>query len=81
MEGLSYFQAHDMLKIGAFKPVPYYIVYLTDLSPELIQELHSLDTIDRAFVLQQAVGRIFDDVNFGIYHNSVSRALRVKLVI
>ena len=52
-----YNQAHDMLKIGAFKPVPYFIVCLTDLSPELIYELHSLDTIDCAFVLHQAVGR------------------------
>ena|SRR5438128_2342239 len=74
-----YNQAHNQLIIGAFKPVPYFIIYLSDLSPKLIRELHSLDCQDREFVLKQAVGRIFEDVNFGIYHNSVSRVLRVKL--
>jgi len=74
-----YNQAHDLLKIGAFKPVPYFIVYLCDLSPRLIKELHSLDNRDREFVLNQAVGRIFEDVHFEIYHNSVSRVLKVKL--
>lgn len=74
-----YNQAYDMLKIGPFKPVPNFIVYLADLSPELIQELHSLDSNDRILVLKQAIGRIFEDVNFEIYHNSVSRVLKVKL--
>ncbi len=74
-----YIQAHNQLIIGAFKPVPYFTIYLSDLSPKLIRELHSLDWRDRGFVLKQAVGRIFEDVNFGIYHNSVSRVLRVKL--
>ena len=75
-----YNQAHDKLKIGAFKPVMCFMVYIADLSPELISELHSLDLQDRDFVLKQAVGRIFEDVNFDIYHNSVSRVLKVKLV-
>lgn len=74
-----YNQAHDLLKIGAFKPVPYFIVDLSDLSPRLIKELHSLDNRDREFVLKQAVGRIFEDVHFEVYHNSVSRVLKVKL--
>jgi hypothetical protein len=29
--------------------------------------------------VKQAVGRIFEDVNFEIYHNSVSRVLKVRL--
>ena len=74
-----YNQAHNLLKIGAFKPVPYFIIYLSDLSQELIIELYILDSRDRAFVLKQAVGRIFEDVNFDVYHNSVSRVLKVKL--
>jgi len=74
-----YNQAHDLLKIGAFKPAPYFIVRLSDLSPRLIKELHNLDSRDRQFVLRQAVGRIFEDVHFAIYHNSVSRVLKVKL--
>jgi hypothetical protein len=75
-----YNQAHDMLKIGAFNPVPPFVIYLNDLGTELMQELCCLHTIDRAFVLTQAIGRIFEDVNFEIYHNSVSRVLRVELV-
>ena len=74
-----YNQAHNLLKIGVFKPVPEFIINLSDLSPTLIKELHSLDSRDREFVLKQAVGRIFEDVHIEIYHNSVSRVLKVKL--
>ena len=74
-----YHLAHSMLGIAAFKPVPPYIINLSDLSPELIKELHSLDKNDRQFVLKQAVGRIFEDINPKLYHNSISRVLRVKL--
>ena len=74
-----YNQAHDFSKIGAFKPVPSFIVSLSDLSPRLIKELYSLDSRDREYVLKQAIGRIFEDVNFEIYHNSVSKVLKVKL--
>ncbi|MDP9288057.1 MAG: hypothetical protein M3P08_07655 [Thermoproteota archaeon] len=74
-----YNQAHNLLKIGALKPTPFFIIYLSDLSPQLIKELHSLDSKDRDFVLKQAVGRIFEDINATLYHNSISRVLRVKL--
>ena len=74
-----YNRAHDLLKIGAFRPVPSFIVSLSDLSPRLVKELHSLDARDREFVLKQAVGRIFEDINPELYHNSISRVLRVKL--
>jgi hypothetical protein len=30
-------------------------------------------------VLKQAVSRIFEDINLELYHNSISRALRVVL--
>jgi hypothetical protein len=52
---------------------------LMSIPPKLIRELHSPDSRDRQFVLKQAVGRIFEDVNFEIYHNSVSRVLMVML--
>ena len=74
-----YNQAHDLLWIGAAKPVPPFIVYLSDLSPRLIRELHSLDGEDRQFALKQAAGRIFEDINPELYHNSISRVLWVKL--
>jgi len=74
-----YNQAHNLLKIGALKPTPFFIVYLSDLSPRLIKELHSLDNRDREYVLKQAIGRIFEDINFELYHNSISRVLKVRL--
>jgi hypothetical protein len=75
-----YDQAYKMLKIGAFRPAPPYIIFLTDLTPKIIKELYFLDIHDRGYVLKQAVGRIFEDTNPDIYHNSVSRVLRVQLV-
>jgi tRNA G10 N-methylase Trm11 len=74
-----YNQARNLLKIGAFGHVPYFIIYLSDLRQELIREIYNLDDRDRAYVLKQAVGQLFEDVNFELYHNSVSRVLKVKL--
>jgi hypothetical protein len=74
-----YDQAYKMLKIGALRPAPTYIILLRDLTPKIISELYRLDTNDRGYVLKQAVGRIFEDVNSDIYHNSISRVLKVQL--
>jgi hypothetical protein len=74
-----YNQAYNFLKIGAFKPVPPFIINLSDLTPKLIKELEELDIADRAYVLRQTVGRIFEDVNFELYHDSISKVLKVEL--
>jgi hypothetical protein len=74
-----YLQALNYLKAGVFKPVPAFVVNLSDLTPKLIDELYQLDNYDRRFVLKQAVGRIFEDVNFELYHNSISKVLDVRL--
>jgi hypothetical protein len=73
-----YNQAFDLLRIGAYKPVPYFIINLSDLTQELRSELSSLDKQTRQFVLKQAVGRIFEDINSDLFHNSISRVLKVK---
>ena len=75
-----YNQAHDYLKIGSFKPVPSFPVYVSDLSPKLVIELSEIGREDRKFVLKQAVGRIFEDINCKLYHDSISRVLEVKLI-
>jgi hypothetical protein len=72
-------QAHKLLKIGVLKPAPSFVVYLSDLSPQLVKELHNLDSSDRQFVMKQVVGRIFEDINAELYHNSISRVLKVRL--
>ena len=76
-----YNRAYHFLKIGAFKPAPNFVVNLSDLSKtsRLIKELEELDIADRAYVLRQAVGRIFEDVNFELYHDSISKVLKVEL--
>ena len=73
-----YNQAFDLLRIGAYKPTPYFIIKLSDLNEELRKELSSLDKLTRQFVLQQTVGRIFEDINSDLFHKSISRVLQVK---
>lgn len=72
-------QAFQLQKIGRYKPAPPYIIQFSHLTPRLQAELNQLDDIERMYLLKQAVVRIFEDVNMGIYHNSVSRVLRVVL--
>jgi hypothetical protein len=73
---MYYDQALQMLKIGAYDPVPPYVINFSHLTPRLQTELHDLDF---TYVLKQAVSRIFEDINLELYHNSISRALRLVL--
>jgi hypothetical protein len=80
VEGRKYYdQAYQMQVIGALRPTPSFIVHLSDLPPKLIKELGKLDNQTRGYVLLQAVGRIFEDINSELYHNSISKVLKVKL--
>jgi hypothetical protein len=74
-----YDQAFQLLKIGAYNPVPPYTIQFSHLTPRLQTELSQLDGIDRIYVLKQAVSRIFEDLNLELYHNSISRVLRIVL--
>jgi hypothetical protein len=74
-----YQQAHESLFFGALKPVPPFVIYLSDLTHKIIKELYDLDRESRRYVLKQAVGRIFEDINSDLYHNSISKVLEVKL--
>ena len=77
-----YYKAYHYLKLGLFlrKDAPPFKVSLSHLSPEIIYELSQLNKKDRKFVLKQAVGRIFEDINFDLYHDSISANLEVVLV-
>lgn len=77
-----YYKAHHFLKLGLFldEDAPVFKVKISDLSPDMVYELTHLAYEDRKFVLKQAVSRIFEDVNFDLYHNSISDKLEVKLV-
>lgn len=48
------------------------------MSEDLRKELSSLDKQSRQFVLKQAIGRIFEDINADLFHKSISKVLQVK---
>jgi len=76
-----YYKSYHYLKLGLFlkKDAPPFKISLSHLSPEILFELSQLDEKDRTFVLKQAVGRIFEDINFDLYHDSISANLEVIL--
>ena len=79
---LYYYKAYHYLKLGLFlrKDAPSFKVHIDHLPSEIIYELHKLDLADRRYVLKQAVARIFEDVNFDLYHDSISEKLQVILI-
>lgn len=81
-ERLYYYQAYDFQKLGLYKPedVPTFKIKLKDLPNDIIYELSTFDESTRRFVLKQAVSRIFEDINFDLYHNSISNRLEVVLI-
>jgi hypothetical protein len=79
---LYYYQAYDFQKLGLYKrdDIPSFKVKLSHLPEDIIYELSILDSNTRRFVLKQAVARIFEDINYDLYHNSISNRLEVILV-
>ena len=77
-----YYQAYDFQKLGLYKreDVPSFKVKLDHLPKDIIYELAQLNDQDRKFVLKQAVSRIFEDINYDLYHDSISNRLEVELV-
>jgi hypothetical protein len=71
---------YNFLLIGAYKSPKPFPVSVSDLSDKLLRELNSLNKDDRRYVLKQAVGQIFEDIDSHLYHNSISRVLEVLLV-
>jgi hypothetical protein len=50
---------------------------LYDLTPGIIAEIKTLS--DPNYVLKEAVGRIFENIDFRQYHLSISKVLEVDL--
>ena len=62
------------------KPAPKFIVNMSDLIPtRIIAELKALDKDGSQYVLKQAVGRVFENIDFRQYHLSIARNLEVVL--
>ena len=79
---LYYYKVYHYLKLGVFlkKDAPFFKVNIDHLPSEIIYELSQLDSEDRRIALKQAVSRIFEDVNFDLYHDSISANLKIILV-
>ena len=77
-----YYKAYDFQKLGLYKreDVPTFKVKLSHLPQDIIYELSTFDANTRRFVLKQAVSRIFEDINFDLYHDSISSRLEVSLI-
>lgn len=78
-----YRQARDLMKwIPIAKPIPPFIIYISDLTLQVKTELDKLalsSPDDLSYILRQAAGRIFENLDFNYYHLSIARSLKVRL--
>ena len=77
-----YHQAKRLMGlIPIARPPPIFIIFYLDLTPKLRNEIESIrdSPIVLRYILNQAVGRIFENLDFRYYHLSLARNLRVKL--
>ncbi len=74
-----YRRARDILKIIPIRrPPPIFIINISDLPQRIIDEFETVTDIKtRTYVITQAVGRIFENLDFEYYHISIARNLRV----
>jgi hypothetical protein len=75
-----YYRALKYQKISLAKPTPFFKVSLQDLSLDYLRALLQLESEEREYILKQAVGRIFEDINFNLYHDSISSILKINLI-
>jgi hypothetical protein len=63
------------------RPTPDFIINVNDLAPKIVQEIESIACTPATlhYVLTQAVGRIFENLDFESYHFLVARNLKVRL--
>jgi hypothetical protein len=68
-----YSQARRLMK-------PQFIINISDLTPKIKSEIASISHTPTTlqYVLTQAAGRIFENLDFDYYHLSVARSLKVR---
>ena len=74
-----YHRARDIIKsIPIWRPLPVFIINISDLPDRIVKEFEAItDNKTRAYVLTQAVERIFENLDFEYYHLSIVKNLRV----
>jgi hypothetical protein len=76
-----YTQARELMKwIPIARPSPEFIINICDLTPKVRKEIESIISYHETlqYVITQAVGRIFENLDFEYYHFSIGRNLRVR---
>jgi hypothetical protein len=77
-----YRRARELMKWIPIARLPSsdFVISIYDLTPKLRKEIESiiLSPTTLQYVLTQAVGRLFENLDFEYYHFSVARNLRVK---
>lgn len=63
------------------RPVPEFVINESDLSSKVIEELESRIDYPNILrdILKQAVGRLFENLDFDRYHLSIARNLKVRV--
>jgi hypothetical protein len=67
-------------RIPVYRPIPYFTVYLDDLTPKLKKELASLDKKTLERVMIEAIGRIFEGIDPNYYLARVRKLLRWRIL-
>ena len=77
-----YAQARELMKWIPIARLPSneFVINISDISPEIVKEIESVASNHKTlqYVLTQAAGRIFENLDFEYYHLSVARNLRVR---
>jgi hypothetical protein len=77
-----YRQAIELMRwIPITKPPSEFVIYISDLTPEIKKEIESIGDAERTlqYVLTQAIGRIFENLDSDRYHTSIAQNLKVRL--
>jgi hypothetical protein len=70
-----YDRAHDAIRMAAGRPSPIFVINISDLTTRLKRELSELneDTLD--YVVNEATGRVCENVNPKLYHLTLKKCL------
>jgi hypothetical protein len=77
-----YAQARELMKWIPIARLPSneFVINISDITPAIRKEIESIVNSPKMlqYILTQAVGRIFENLDFEYYHLSVARNLRVR---
>jgi hypothetical protein len=67
---------YKMYRIPIFRPSPVFVIHLKHLDDRLKRELSTLDRENRDFVVREAIGKIFEQVDKRFYFQSAKPRLQ-----